>query len=49
MSEPKPSDRAKIVKQVCETVVVLAIVGAMLYSCTRDREPVPAAASVEAS
>lgn len=42
------SERAKIVKQLCETVVVLAIVGAMLYSCTRDREPAPAVASVVA-
>ena len=48
MSEPKPSDRAKIVKQVCETVIALAIIGAMLYSCTRDRAPAPAAASVVA-
>ena len=49
MSEPKPSERAQIVKQVCETVVVLAIVGAVLYSCTRDPEPVPAAASTVTS
>lgn len=49
MSEPKPSERAQIVKQVCETVIVLAIVGAVLYSCTRDREPVPVAASAVAS
>ena len=51
MSTPKPSDRVKLATLIAQTVVTLAILGAVLRSCEQagaNCEPAAAAAAAEA-